>query len=329
METSQSAGLAKFENLEAELQAAESNAFGGKLPAGVKRNRESLIRAISKHRGSSLQIGLLAAKYRDHYKAEQAWMPVGQSIARVLGYRSYTSLNCLMKTALRASRLSRNLLAAVIEEGIDLAEHKYKSILDELVSCAFSGTDDKARVVARTAIAAFNSRKQKAAETRRKAKIAAARQIEIRIASQVKRHLTEASPKERQTQADAILSRLTEAIQTVLPEYKLRTLREQADQVTSRRESSSGASDAGRGQSEDRQPTEREPNRGRPKSADSSRSKPLPFRPKILSSESRDGSPTRHPKPSEKKAPKPARPEMPTLFDMAPFVAVESRTGKQ
>jgi hypothetical protein len=219
VELSQSAGLAKFEDLRGKLESAEQNAFGAKTPAGLKRKRELLLRAISSDRSSRLQIGQLAARYRDHYKAEQAWMPLGQFIARALGYRSYSSLNQLMRTAVRALKLPKNLLAAVIEEGIDPAESKYKSILDELILLAFSGTDEEARVAARTAIAAFYARKAKAAARSQEARSAAASQIEFRIATQVKSFLRGTSPGMRAARADAIVHQLSEAILTLLPDY--------------------------------------------------------------------------------------------------------------
>ena len=133
MKVSQSKILANFGNLRAQLQRGEVKAFGPKPAREITRERELLIKAISGDRSSNLRIGQLVATYRTRYKADRVWMPLGRAIAHALGYRSYTSLDSLTKTAGRASKIPKLLLEAVINDGIDPTESKYVSLVDELV----------------------------------------------------------------------------------------------------------------------------------------------------------------------------------------------------
>lgn len=335
MEDSQSAGLAKSENLRTKLEAGERSAFGSKLPIGIERKRELLIRAISNKRRGSLQIGQLAAKYRDEYKAEQSWMPLGESIALALGYKSYTSLNQLMKTAVRASKIPKNLLAAVTEEGIDPAENKYRSLVDELIKLDFSGTDDDAIGVAREALATFNARKKALAKKRREARNAAATQVEFRIAKQVTICLEKTTPPKRAAQADAILRQLAAAIRAVLPEYNVRGMFVENDGAAQSSDSGVPAVRSSRAKIT-AMPTQyaAKPSLGKaiigstPEPEVSSQLGLFPSRKAYSRPQSDDPSPARRRSNPGKKKVKTAEMNMPTLFDM-PIAAGESSPGKR
>lgn len=215
-------GLAKFERLNDELQTAEAKAFGTRLPRGMERKRELLVEAIASNRSSGVRIGQLVSRYRDHYKIDQTWMPIGESIAHSLGYKSYTSLNSLMKAAKRVSEIPEILLATVMEQGIDLAERKYSQLVNDLRSIDFSGGDEEARVVALAAVDRFRTRKKEAAEKRKKDKAASAEQIGVRIARQVATNLREMPSGERKEQAETIMRHVEAAIRREMPNCIIR-----------------------------------------------------------------------------------------------------------
>ena len=127
-------GLAKFEKLSDELREAEAKSFGTRLPRGMEQQRKLLVQAIASDRNSRIRIGVLAAGYRDHYKIEEAWMPIGRSIALSLGYKSYTSLNSLMKAARQCVKNSRTTSRSPHRVGIDPTESKYRQLVKELQS---------------------------------------------------------------------------------------------------------------------------------------------------------------------------------------------------
>jgi hypothetical protein len=215
-------GLAKFANLMDELKAAEAKEFGSKVPPGVERERNLLIKAIAGDRTSGFYLGQLAAEYRDHYKKEQTWMRIGESIAHALGYKSYTSLNTLMTAAERASKIPDILLAALIEEGIDPAENKYRRLVNGLASTKFAGTAKDAHAVVVSALATIRSRKKQSADRKRENKIASAKQIGARIAKQVTLRLRDTVPDKKRNELEAIVRRLADAVRAELPDCVIR-----------------------------------------------------------------------------------------------------------
>ncbi len=209
--------LAKFEKLKDELRAGEAKAFGTKLPRGIERERSQLIEAISNDRTSGLYMGQLAARYRDRYKIEKIWMSVGESIAHALGYKSYTSLNSLMKAAERASKVPEKLLAALFDEEIDPVETKYRRLVKELDNIQFSGNDEEAKAIVQEALARFRDGKADAAEKRRMNKSAAAAQIGARIAEQVAISLRETLVINKTEQAKDILRCVVDVVRAAFP----------------------------------------------------------------------------------------------------------------
>lgn len=209
--------LTKFEKLNGELQMGEARAFGTKLPSGMEWRRRSLVAAIANDRCSSIDIGLLASRYRDHFKIEQAWMPLGESIAHSLGFKSYTSLNSLMNAAIQASKIPESLLAAVIEQGIDLTENKYGPLVKDLQCMNFTGDNDDAHTLAQTAIDRFRARRKEAAEKRKKDKLTSAAHIGDRIARQLAANLREMPSSALTDHVERIVQHIEEAIRAQIP----------------------------------------------------------------------------------------------------------------
>ena len=222
MKVPRTKGLADFEKLNDELREAEAKSFGTRLPRGMERHREQLVQAIASDRNSRIRIGQIAARYRDHYKIDQTWMPIGESIARSLGYKSYTSLNTLMKAAIGASKIPQPLLAVLIELGIDPTESKFRQLVKELQSTDFSGDDKEARSVAQAAIDRFSARKRDATSNRRKDNSASAAQFGDRIARQVAINVRSLPSGERRAQAEAILRQIEGAIRSATPGWNIR-----------------------------------------------------------------------------------------------------------
>lgn len=222
MKVSRAKGLANFEKLNDELREAEAKSFGTKLPSGLEQHREQLVDAIAHRRTSNIGIGLLAASYRDHYKIEHEWMPIGLSIAHSLGYKSYTSLHSLMKAARNAFRVPQGLLAAVIELGIDPTENKYRKLVKDLFGMVFAGGDEEARVAAQVAIDGFHSRRQDAARKRKENSSASAAQFGDRIARQVAIDVQNTPAEERRARAELIVRQIEESIRTEMPDWSLR-----------------------------------------------------------------------------------------------------------
>ncbi len=214
-------GLAKFEKLNNELRAAEAMSFGTRLPRGMERHRKSLVQAIARDRTNNILIGQLVAGYRDHYKIDQTWMPIGESIAHALGYKSYTSLNSLIKAAQRASQVPEVLLAAIIESGIDPTENKYRKLVNELRNMTFTGTSEDACVVAQAAIDRFLASKKAAAARSRVANSHSATQIGERFARQVSMNLRNLPFGERKRQTETILREIEHAIGTETPGWSI------------------------------------------------------------------------------------------------------------
>lgn len=225
-------GLAKFEKLNDELRTAETSSFGATLPRGIERQRKLLVLAIASNRSSGFRIGQLVARYRDHYKIDQAWMPIGKSIALSLGYKSYTSLNSLMKAAKNASRIPETLLAAVIDLGIDPAENKYRQLMNELQSVNFSGSDEEARGVAQVAIEQFRTRKRDAAAKRKEEEAASAAEFGNRIARQVAINVRNMPVGERKGRAEKIMRQIDEAIRTEMPGCSIQVAWVEGDSTT-------------------------------------------------------------------------------------------------
>lgn len=225
-------GLAKFEKLNDELRTAEANSFGARLPRGMERQRKLLVLAIASDRSSGIRIGQLVARYRDHYKIDQAWMPIGKSIARSLGYKSYTSLNSLMKAAENVSKIPEILLAAVIELGIDPAENKYRQLVIELQSVDFSGGDEEARVVAQAAIDQFRTRKRDAASKRKNAQSDSSTKFGDRIARQVAMNMRNIPDGERKAQAETIMRQIEKAIRAEMPGWSIQVAWVEGDSTT-------------------------------------------------------------------------------------------------
>lgn len=225
-------GLAKFEKLSDELRAAEAKSFGTRLPRGMEQQRKLLVQAIASDRNSRIRIGVLAAGYRDHYKIEEAWMPIGRSIALSLGYKSYTSLNSLMKAAVSASRIPEPLLAALIELQIDPTESKYRQLVKELQSTDFSGNDEEAHDVVKAAIERFHTCKQDAARKRKKDASASAAQFGNRIARQLAIHMLDMPANERRARVETIVREIEKAIRVEMPDWRIRVTWENRHSTT-------------------------------------------------------------------------------------------------
>lgn len=226
-------GLAKFEILNDELRTAEENSFGARLPRGMERQRKLLVLAIASDGSSGIRIGQLVARYRDHYKIDQAWMPIGESIARSLGYKSYTSLNSLMKAAKNASKIPEILLSAVIELGIDPSENKYRELVIELQKRVdFSGGDEEARVVAQAAIDQFRTRKRDAASKRKNAQSDSSTQFGDRIARQLAMNMRHIPDGERKAQAETIMRQIEKAIRAEVPGWSIQVAWVEGDSAT-------------------------------------------------------------------------------------------------
>ena len=222
MKVSRAKGLANFEKLNDRLREAEAKSFGTKLPSGLEQHREQLVDAIAHRRTSNIGIGLLAASYRDHYKIEHEWMPIGLSIAHSLGYKSYTSLHSLMKAARNAFRVPYALLSAVIELGIDPTENKYRKLVKDLFGMVFAGGDEDARVAAQAAIDGFRSRRQDAAQKREKNSSASAALFGDRIARQVAIDVQNTPAEERRARAESIVRQIEKSIRAEMPGWSLR-----------------------------------------------------------------------------------------------------------
>jgi len=212
VKVSRSKGLAEFEKLNVELRVAEAKSFGPRLPRGLEKHREQLIDSIADNRTSNLRIGLLVASYRDHYKIEHEWTPIGLMIARSLGYKSYTSLHSLMKAAVNAVRIPHSLLVAIIELGIDPTEGKYRQLVKELLRMVFAGDIEDARVAAQAAIDVFRARREDAAVKRKSASSASAAQFGDRIARQVTLNVRSMPAEERRARAELIVRKIEESL---------------------------------------------------------------------------------------------------------------------
>lgn len=218
MKLSHSKALANCGNLRSRLKRGEIEAFGPKPGRAIICERESMIKAISGNRSSNLRIGQLVASYRNRYKPDHTWMPLGRAIAHALGYRSYTSLNSLMEAADRAWRIPILLRDAVIEAGIDPTESKYNPLVDELRNADFSGTRKEACAFVHAAIESFKASRKEAARKRRQDNSASDAETGTRIARQVAIRLRKTSPGERRTQAKTIVHQLAEALRQEFPE---------------------------------------------------------------------------------------------------------------
>lgn len=211
----------KFGNLRAQLRQGEAKEFGPKPAPEIVRDRESLIHAISGNRGSNLHVGQLAAIYRDRFKVDHTWMPLGRAIARALGYRSYTSLDSLMTAAKNAGRIPVLLRDAVIEAGIDPTERKYASLVNELAMTDFTGTRKEAQDVVLTAIQSFKEHKKTEAKKRRLERSVSNAETGEGVAKQIVSCLKKTPPDERRQQAQMFVGQLSEAVRKEFPEFIL------------------------------------------------------------------------------------------------------------
>ena len=222
MEPIEIKGLVNFGNLNDKLQVFEAKAFGAKLPIGIDRKRRLLIEAIANDGSSSIAIGLLASRYRDYFKTKKCWMQIGEAIAHSLRYKSYTSLDSLIKASERASQIPGQLLAALIEQGIDPAENKYSRLIRELRGSNFAGDEKDAHAFAKAAIERFHDLKKQAAEQRKKDRSASAAQIGARIAKQIETNLQDTADSEKKAQAETIVRHIQEAIKAQIPDCIVR-----------------------------------------------------------------------------------------------------------
>lgn len=195
MDLKQSKALVEFGNLETLIKRAVRAANGSTI--GLERDFEELRRTLVAERFSNLDFCLAASRIRERCKVDRNWMAVGKALAKEIIHRSYSTLDNMMRAAVKAEKLGAFLLAALIDEGIDPTEQKYDSLLDDLSEAGFSGTVGDARDVVRQALVKFRTTRKAAADQSRLAKITAEQDSPTRMRRLLKDRLRGVPPSKR------------------------------------------------------------------------------------------------------------------------------------
>jgi hypothetical protein len=213
--------VANFATLSGELAAAEAEAFGDKLPADLGQKHSRLIATLSAGGNSRLQVAIALAEYKGVCKAKKQWVRCGTPIVRAMGRNSVNSLNNLIRDGEMAAQLPHELLAAVIEAGIEPVEHKYGAYLKELQALNFSSGADEARVIVERTFAQFTTKKREAAQRKKKESKQADSNSAARIANQFDASLRNCGESDRPELLKSIVHHVNAKARKLFPNCKI------------------------------------------------------------------------------------------------------------
>jgi Arc/MetJ-type ribon-helix-helix transcriptional regulator len=162
--------LVEFGNLRSVAQEAILAANG--TLGGMTQEIDRLLRSLTGECCNRMELGLAAFGVREKCKKELHWMPVRKALAKCIR-KSKSTVDNIIKAAVKAKDLGDCLIAALVSEGIDPTEKKYDALIADLLKTHFSGTYPEACEVVKQALVRFRSARKKAAEVRRLAKAAA------------------------------------------------------------------------------------------------------------------------------------------------------------
>jgi len=213
-------GLVKFGNLQGIIATAVTIEFGSAPPAGIEEEVDRLLTAVTSRQVSNFETGLAASALRARFKADQAWMAVGNCLAKQLG-RSYSYLDGLMKAAEEANQVAALLLAALIEAGYDPTETKYAGIIDDLRHAKIPNDSEEARALVLKAIEKHREAKRLARQQAKKDKAVARHQLGPRLAKQMEMGIKAVPDQDKVEEARALLHQLAKAAEDQCTGWKV------------------------------------------------------------------------------------------------------------
>jgi hypothetical protein len=150
-------------------------------------------------------------------------MPVRDALAKRIR-KSKSTVDNIIKAAMKAKDLGDARLAALIGEGVDPTEGKYDSLIDDLLETPSSGTPSEAREAVQKALVKFRAARKRIADKSRKAKLAAEASQPSRMRRMIKDRLRHVPSRKRNEIGLAIYREFEEAFEAEFPDSRLEYL---------------------------------------------------------------------------------------------------------
>jgi hypothetical protein len=180
----------------------------------LRQAREGLIGALSTYRHSRYDLGRALRLYKQHFRAEHAWIEAAKVIAAAID-RDEKTVFRIIEDYERADRLPAIILEAMLNQNIDPAAAKHARVVENLLLAPEPKTGEEASAVVAKTFKTHLLQKKKEASAKPGLEAFAQR-----IVKQFEDRYRSAAPEQRDAEVQYILELLVNTLRAPIRELR-------------------------------------------------------------------------------------------------------------